>query len=144
MERKDNKVIFGYYWPYYALGGIVFFPVMSFLQITSYDQKMGGVFSLTAGVACFFSCIKKWNVPYIVLALEEIIIRDAWFRTEPTKRIRWDAIRRFNRRRGYDIFLEMKNGDEEKIPIFCVREPDIKVLVSIIKEQIEERKEKSA
>ena len=143
MERKDDTVIFRYYWPYYALGGSVFFPVMSFLQVTGYDQIMGGIFSLAVGVVCLFSCIKKWNVPYIVLTPEEIIIRDGLFKAEPTKRIRWDAVRRFNRKRGYDIFLDMKSGVEEKVPLFCVRHTDAMALVSIIKEHLEERRGKS-
>jgi len=138
MANGDDRKIFPYYWPHYALVGSVFFPVMCVLQITAYDQIIGGLVSLGIGVVCLMSGVKKWKVPYIVLTKEEVIIRDGWFHGEPTKILRWDDMRRFNRRRGYEFLVSMKKGAEERIPLFCMRDPAIKELEGEIIVRIEE------
>jgi len=138
MTGTDERKVYPYYWSHYALVGSVFFPVMCVLQITAYDQIVGGLVSLAIGVVCLISGVKKWKVPYIILTKEEIIIRDGWFHGEPTKSLRWDDMRRFNRRRGYEFLLSMKKGPEERIPLFCMRDPAIKELEREIVDRIEE------
>ncbi|MBN1828530.1 MAG: hypothetical protein JW884_05225 [Deltaproteobacteria bacterium] len=140
---NSTNIVLRNYWKYYALAGTVFFPAMTYLQITEYNQRWGALFSLALGIFCLASAIRTWNKPYIVITETEIVIRDGLLHSRPTKTIPWASIAQLNRKKAHDLLISLTDGRLEEIPLFCMNDNTVRRLMTIILEHLKSKKGES-